>query len=129
MLTTAVLLLYGTVAGRDDMFPFGPFSMYAGWYPPNGVITSHQLKAETADGLLVSVGQDDIGIARADIEGEMARLRADPQRLADFAVAFHRRHPRSAPYVRVWVEQSRWQLHDRAVVDASTVTLAEWRAR
>jgi len=124
----AALLLYGTVAGSDDMFPFGPFRMYAGYYPPNGVITSNSLMARTSDGHNVAVTQADIGLARGDIEGELDAFEADPDRLADLAQAFHRRHPQAPPYVEVRIVQTRWQLHDRAVESHSTVTLAEWNA-
>jgi hypothetical protein len=122
------LLLYGSVAGRDNMWPFGPFSMYAGYYPPNGVISSNLLVAETADGRTVYPGQSEVGVARADIEGELGVFRANPDLLGDLAATFRRRNPAASPYVRVWIQQTRWQLHDRAVVDTSSVTLVEWDA-
>jgi hypothetical protein len=109
----AGLLLYGTVAGHDDMFPFGPFTMYAGYYPPNGVITS----------------KADIGLPRGDIEGELGAYRADPGRFAQLAQAYHDRFPQASPYVEMRIVQKRWQLRHRAVVSVSMVTLVEWRAR
>jgi hypothetical protein len=124
----AALLTYGTAAGSNDMFPFGPFTMYAGHYPPNGVITSNVLMAQTADGRDVIVGEADTGLTRAEMEGELHAFKADPDRLADLAQAFHRRHPLASPYIEVWIVQKRWQLHKRAVVGQSTVTLAEWHA-
>jgi hypothetical protein len=122
------LLIYGTVAGSNDMFPFGPFSMYAGRYPATGVIASNQLMAQTADGRDVVVSEADTGLTRAEMEGELHAFTANPARLGDLAQAFHRRHPRASPYVKVWIAQKRWQLHERAVVGQSTVTLAEWHA-
>jgi hypothetical protein len=129
LLTAAAagLLLYGTVAGRDDMFPFGPFTMYAGYYPPNGVITSNSLIANTADGHSLIPTEGDIGVARGDIEGELSVYRADPDRLGDFAQVFHQRHPQASPYVELRIVQTRWQLHNRAVVSKSTVVVAEWQ--
>ena len=124
-----VLLVYGTIAGSDDMFPFGPFRMYAGYYSPNGVITSNLLMARTANGQVVTPTQADIGLARGDIEGELGAFRADPARLADLAQTFHRRHPAASPYVAMWIVQKRWQLHDRAVDTQTSVTLVSWRAR
>lgn len=123
------LLIYGTVAGSNDMFPFGPFSMYAGRYPATGVIASNQLMAQTAAGRDVVVGEADTGLTRAEMEGELHAFTANPARLGDLAQAFHRRHPQASPYVKVWIAQQRWRLHDRAVVSRSTVTLAEWHAR
>jgi hypothetical protein len=122
------LLVYGTVAGTDDMFPFGPFSMYAGRFPPNGVITSYELVAHTADGRDVVVTEADVGLTRAEIEGELRAFETDPGRLADLARAHHRRHPHASPYIEMRIVQRRWQLHDRAVASKSSVTLADWRA-
>jgi hypothetical protein len=127
-LVAAALLLYGTVAGSDDMFPFGPFRMYAGYYPPDGVITSNALMARTANGHDVVVTQADIGLARGDIEGELGSYEANPSRFAGLAAAYHRRHPSASPYVAMWIAQTRWQLHDRAVAGTSVVTLVKWSA-
>lgn len=124
----AALLIYGTAAGSNDMFPFGPFSMYAGHYPANGVISSSALMARTAAGQTVVVSEADTGLTRGQLEGELHKFTADPARLGTLAAAFHRRHPGASPYVAVWIAQKRWQLHDRAVASQSTVTLAEWRA-
>jgi hypothetical protein len=124
-----VLLLYGTVAGGDDMFPFGPFHMYSRYYPADGVVTSTSLRATTADGRDVLVTQRDTGIAHGAIEGRLERFRADPDRLADLASAYHRRHPAAPELVALRLVQTRWRMQDRQVVDRSTVTLVEWHAR
>jgi hypothetical protein len=124
----AGLLLYGTVAGSDDMFPFGPFHMYSRYYPANGVITSTAVRAQTADGRDVLVTEAATGIGHGNIEGRLTELVAHPDRLGELASAFHRRFPHASPYVEVRLVQTRWQLHDRAIVDTSRVTLVEWRA-
>lgn len=123
----AALLLYGTVAGSNDMFPFGPFHMYSRYYPANGTVSSTSLQAVTADGREVFVTQRDIGIARGAIEGRLPELVADPDRLAEFAAAQQRRHPLASPYVELRIVQIRWRLVDREVVDRTAVTLVEWR--
>jgi hypothetical protein len=123
-----ILLLGGTVAGTNDWFPFGPFTMYAGHYAPNGVITSNSLMARTADGREVVVTESDKGLTRAELEGELFSFRKDPGRLASLARAFHLRHPGASPYVEMWIAQQRWQLHNRAVAAQSTVILARWHA-
>jgi hypothetical protein len=124
----AVLLIYGTVAGTNDWFPFGPFTMYAGHYAPNGAITSNSLMARTADGRNVLVTEADTGLTRAELEGELFSFRKDPGKLASLAHAFHQRHPGASPYVEVWIAQQRWRLHNRAVAAQSTVILARWHA-
>jgi hypothetical protein len=124
----AAFLLYGTVAGHDDNFPFGPFTMYALYFPPNTVISSTTVEAHTADGRTVVVTQADTGVSHADLELELASFEADPGRLGELAATFHRRFPVAPPYVEVWIDQTRWQLHDRGVVDRSLVRLVDWRA-
>jgi hypothetical protein len=124
----AVLLMYGTVAGTNDWFPFGPFTMYAGHYAPNGVITSNSLMARTADGRDVLVTEADTGLTRAELEGELFSFRKDPGKLASLAQAFHQRHPGASPYVEMWIAQQRWRLHNRAVAEQSTIILARWHA-
>lgn len=128
-LAAAVLLMYGTVAGTNDWFPFGPFTMYAGHYPPNGVITSNSLMARTADGRNVVVTEADTGLTRAEMEGELFSFEQHPDRLASLAQAFHRRHPGAPRYVEMWIAQQRWRLHDRAVSAQTTAILARWHAR
>ena len=125
----ALLLLYGTVAGGDDMFPFGPFHMYSRYYPANGFVTSTGVRAVTADGHDVLVTERATGLARGAIEGRLPLYRADPDRLGALAAAYHRRFPHASPYVEMRIQQTRWRLQDRKVVGKSIVTLVEWRAR
>jgi hypothetical protein len=123
------LLLYGTVAGADDMFPFGPFHMYSRYYPANGYVTGTTVKAVNAAGREVTVTESATGLAHGDIEGHLRTFQADPSRLAGLAAAFHRRHPNASPYVEVRIVQQRWQVRDRRVVALTTATLVEWHAR
>jgi hypothetical protein len=127
-LAVAAMLVYGTVAGQDDIWPFGPFKMYAGYFPPNGVITSTAVMGEHANGTVGFVTQTDTGIPRGDIEGELSQYEANPSRLGDLAAAFHSRFPTASPFVEMRLVQKRWQLHDRQVVGTTVVTLVEWHA-
>ena len=43
------ILLYGTVRGTDDMFPFGPLVQYAFSVDPSGEIRSTFIEADTDD--------------------------------------------------------------------------------
>jgi hypothetical protein len=124
----AGLILAGSFVGRDDDFPFGPFTMYSGFFPPNGVITSTDITAQTADGQTVVVTQADTGIPRGDIEGELSAYEANPDRLGDLAAAYHRRHPLASPFVEMTLIQKRWQLHNRVLVSQKLVPLVSWHA-
>jgi hypothetical protein len=122
------LLLYGTVFGADDMFPFGPFHMYSRYYPATGYVTGTTVKAVNAAGHEVTVTESDTGLAHGAVEGHLKAFEADPSRLASLADAFHRRHPNAPPFVVVRIVQQRWQVRDRRVVGHSTATLVEWHA-
>jgi hypothetical protein len=124
----AVLLLYGTVAGGDRDFPFGPFAMYAGHHPANGVIRSTVLRATTADGRQVPVTTAASGLRRAELEGQLHQLVTHPARLGRLATLQQRRHPGTSPYVEIRIVQRRWRLHGGAIVRHRQVVLADWHA-
>lgn len=123
------VLLYGTIHGADDMFPFGPFHMYSRYYPANGVVTGTTVQAVNAAGRQVTVTEADTGLAHGDIEGQLRAFEAKPARLKSLADAFHHRHPAASPFVEVRLVQQRWEVRDREVVGHTTVTLVDWHAR
>ncbi|HVT65460.1 MAG TPA: hypothetical protein VHD81_09910 [Mycobacteriales bacterium] len=127
--TAVALLLYGTIAGGDDMWPFGPFHMYSRYYPANGYVTGTSVQAVNAAGHEVNVTEADTGLAHGDIEGQLRAFEADPSRLGNLAEAFHRRHPNASPFVEVRLVQTRWQVRNRRLVGKSNVTLVDWHAR
>jgi hypothetical protein len=123
-----VLLLSGTLWGGDDHFPFGPFHMYAGYYPPTGTITSTAIIGVNAAGRTSYVTQTQTGIPRGAIEGQLPDYIHDPDKLAGLAHAYLRRFPHATPFIDLKLVQKRWELKDRRVIGTSTVTLAEWHA-
>jgi hypothetical protein len=129
VVVVGALLLCGSLVGTDDKFPFGPFTMYSGYFPPNGVIISTSITAETAAGRTVFVTQADTGIPRGDIEGELGGYQRNPSRLGALAAAYHRRFPHASPYVEMRIVEKLWQLHHRVVVGQSSRTLVQWYAR
>jgi hypothetical protein len=92
----AALLLYGSAWGQDDNFPFGPMNQYSFRTDPNGEIRALWLDADTAAGthLRLNIASSaDVGIARAEIEGQLDRIIAEPARLQELADAYARLHP------------------------------------
>src|ERR1700753_434164 len=75
------LLLYGTVAGQDDMFPFGPFRMYATADKLNAPITDTRFEIVDTTGTTVALTEVTSGIRRAEIEGQLGRFQTDPSLL------------------------------------------------
>lgn len=123
-----VLLLLGTAVGSDDDFPFGPFRMYATADSRSGEVVSTSIEVRTADGAFhtAPLTPESTGLRRAEVEGQLARLIADPGLLRLLAVAHHRRQPTAPAWTGVRVVQTRYRLHDGAPVGARRVVVAQW---
>lgn len=124
----AALLLAGTVWGTDDAFPFGPFRMYATADDPDGRVLSTRLVAVTEDGREVAVTEDDIGLRRAEYEGQLSSLVERPAVLAQLAEARAKRHPDRPRFVEVRIVQRTYELVDGAPTSESERVVAVWRA-
>ena len=85
----AVLLLAGTIAGQDDHFPFGPFRMYS--TSTSGQVLVLKLEGTTATGATVPIDFNDLGLRRAEVDGQLPLFRADPARLRYLAAALRAR--------------------------------------
>ena len=121
------LLLLGTLVGQDDAFPFGPFRMYATADAPNGSVLSTRLEAVTVDGAVVRVGEGDIGMRRAEYEGQLPSLSASA--LGDLARVHARRRPDAPTWRVVRLVRDAYGLHDRRPTGTVTSTvLLTWTA-
>jgi hypothetical protein len=127
-LLVAGVLLAGTLWGQDDAFPFGPFRMYATTDRPDAPVRDTRLQGVDTAGNRITLTESDTGIRRAEIEGQLDQIRADPGRLGAVAAAYAGRHPRAPRLVEVsvvvrWHELSGGRptghFHDQ--------TLATWR--
>lgn len=124
------VLVAGTVAWQDDAFPFGPFSMYAFTVQPAGDIVSTTVQADTDDGRRVAVDLDTggVGMRRAEIEGQLSRMKRHPDLLGAMSRAHHRLHPKAARYRAVYIVQSTTRLRDGVAAGTVTTVVASWRA-
>ena len=115
LLATAVvlaLLLVGTVWGDDDSFPFGPFRMYSTRNDPNAPVISTRAVALTAAGEEVRLSGGQVGLRRAEFEGQIDRIREHPEILGLLADSFAETHPAAPHMVSVRVVQRRYELAD-----------------
>ncbi len=123
------LLVAGTAWGQDDHFPFGPFRMYSTADDPDGQVLSTYLQAVDADGVVVPrVGEREIGLRRAEYEGQLSRVVDRPEVLGELAEVFSRRHPDRPPWVEVSVVQTAHVLVGGVPTDERTEVLATWTA-
>jgi hypothetical protein len=102
-LTGGALLLAGTIAGTDDDFPFGPFRVYATADKLDVPVADTRLEAVDTAGHRRTLTQHDTGIRRAEIEGQLDRLAAQPARLSTVARAYAQRNPGAAQLAAITV--------------------------
>ena len=128
----AGLLFYGSARGDDDAFPFGPMNQYSFRTDPNGAISALWLDADTAAGThlrLNLASSADVGIARAELEGQFDRIIADPSRLQELADAWARLHPDRPRLTRLTLGQDVTPLRHRRPAGQHTDVLAHWDVR
>jgi hypothetical protein len=127
----AGLLLYGSAGGSDDLFPFGPMSQYSFRIDPDGEVRALWVEADLADGShrrLDISNADDIGVARAELEGQLDRIIADPSRLAELADAWANLHPDRPELRRITVGQDVVELHDGREAGHRSDVFTSWSA-
>jgi hypothetical protein len=120
------ILLAGTVWGTDDDFPAGPFRMYSTRADPNAPVVSTRVVGLTAAGEEVRLSGGQVGLRRAEFEGQLPRIEAHPELLGLLADSYAQRHPNAAELVEVQVVQRHFELSsgqqtgvfdDRVIVD------------
>jgi hypothetical protein len=128
-LTGLVLLsLYGSLRGTDDLWPFGPMTQFAFYVGPDSEIRSLRVDALTTDGEVVPVPlhANGVGVARAEIEGQLTQIIKDPSLLQSIAVAQRRLHPDEPQYRRLWVREEVTTLRDGRAAGVHDETRAIW---
>lgn len=106
------LLLAGTVWGDDDAFPFGPFRMYSTRNDPNAPVISTRAVGLTAAGEEVRLSGGQVGLRRAEFEGQIDRLREHPELLGLLADAFAQADPDAPEVVAVQMVHRKYELAD-----------------
>jgi hypothetical protein len=106
------LLLGGTIWGNDSEFPFGPFRMYSTRADPDRPVVSTRVVGLTAGGEEVRLSGGEVGLRRAEFEGQLPRLVEQPELLGLLAESYADHHPDADPLVEVRVVQRRYDLED-----------------
>ncbi len=122
------LAVNGSVRGNDVQWPFAPMSQFAFGVNLDGQIRSTYVEADTTAGTTVRVPltAGGVGLGRAEVEGQLPRLVADPALLQSIAVAAARRHPGWPRYTRLRLRQEVNDLRGGEVVSTHTERLADW---
>ncbi len=128
VLVVFVLLGWGSWRATDDAFPVGPFVMFAFTTPPDGEVRSAAVEAVDLTGhrAPVELEPQTVGLRRAEMEGQIGRVIAQPQLLGALAAAHQKLQPTAPQWRQVDLVEHRVQLHDGRVLSESTVVLASW---
>lgn len=120
------LLLLGTFKGDDDHFPFGPFRMYSTTNELNGIVNAIRFQARDQAGEMLEPRAQDFGLRPAEINGQVARFRADPELLGHLASVYERIHPDRPPLVEIQLRYGLHQLENGRPVAYSEEEVATW---
>jgi hypothetical protein len=120
------LLLVGTFWGLDDHFPFGPFRMYSTKDEVDGPVRSLLFEGAYEDGAPFTIGSSSLGLRRAEADGQVERVREDPEFLRHFVEAYEAFHPDEPPLHHFRLFHRVYELRDREPVGTEDVTVAEW---
>ena len=117
------LLLVGAVWGDDNAFPFGPFRMYSTRADPNAPVVSTRVVGLTAAGEEIRLSGGQVGLRRAEFEGQLPRIEAHPELLGLLADSFAAKHPHAQELVEVKVVERRYELSGGKPTDAFSDTV------
>ncbi|MEU2347498.1 hypothetical protein [Modestobacter sp. NPDC049651] len=106
------LMAVGSAWGTDHDFPFGPWKMYSTRADPDQPVVSMRVVGVTADGQEVRLSGGQVGLRRAEFEGQEPRIKAHPELLGLLAHDYAEHHPDAPELVRVEVVQRWYELHD-----------------
>ena len=124
-----VVLTVAQLIDTDDYFPLSRLSQYALAPGRDGVVKSTYILADNADGdqVRVPLNATGVGIGRAEVEGQLARIIDDPSLLQAIANAWAELHPDQPQYERLYLKRDIYQLVDgKPAGDGETIELAVW---
>ena len=129
--TGVALALYGGLFGTDDLWPFAPMTQFAFHVSRDGEIRAVHVDAITTGGEQVQVPLNarGVGIARAELEGQLSRIVRDPSLLQSVAAAQRRLHPDQPQYRRLYLRETVTTLRDGRAAGVRVETRATWDVR
>jgi hypothetical protein len=129
LLAGSTLVLLGTAIGNDDKWPFAPMAQFAFSVDPQSEIRSTHLDAVTVTGQTIAVplSSAGVGLRRAEVEGKITAIVADPTLLQDLADRYHLLHPGATRLATLLLKSEVTRLKDGIPTTAADQTLAVWQ--
>ena len=126
------LFVVGSLVGDDPWWPFGPWRMYSTSQASTGAVWSTSIEVRTADDAtwrLAPLSPANVGLNRAEVEGRIPQILADPAMLGTLAESHERLRPNASAWVGVRVVRHLIGIADGQLTgDDRSEVLAEWTA-
>jgi hypothetical protein len=135
VLTVVLLVVFcaGSLVGNDHWWPFSPWRMFATSQAATGSVWSTGIEVRTAvdvdTWVPARLTPENVGLNRAEVEGRIPQVQADPSRLGTLAASHARLRPGAPAWVGLRVVRHKIVVVDREPTgEVETDVLAEWRA-
>ena len=124
----------GSLVGNDHWWPFSPWRMFSTSQAVTGAVWSTGIEVQTADApgqwAPAPLTPGNVGVNRAEIEGRIPQIEADPSRLGTLAVSHARLRPDAPAWTALRVVRRQIVVEDRKPTgEVRAQVLAEWSAR
>jgi hypothetical protein len=127
-----VLVVAGTLVGNDPWWPFGPWRMFATSTKPSTAVVVMAIEIRTADDPTwrpAPLTPWQVGLNRAEVEGRIPQIEAQPARLGTLAASHHDLHPDAPAWTGVRLVRRDTVLAGRAPTgEVRSQVLAQWSA-
>lgn len=127
-----LLFLAGSWRGDDNWWPFGPWRMFATSTAPSGGVAVLAIETRTGPDAAwqpASITLDSVGLNRAEVEGRVPQMLADPSMLGTLAVTHSRLKPEQPRWTGVRVVRVVTVIEDRRPTgEERRSVLAQWDA-
>lgn len=133
VLTLTAVFCAGSLVGDDHWWPFSPWRMFSTSQAATGSVISTGIEVQTAERpgewVRAPLTPENVGLNRAEIEGRIPQIVADPARLGSLAVSHAELRPDASAWTALRVVRRQIVVVDRKPTgEVRTQVLAEWTA-
>ena len=132
-LLLGAMFLAGSVVGQDDWWPFSPWRMFSTSQAATGAVWSTGIEVQSADApgqwVPAPLTPSNVGLNRAEVEGRIPQIEADPARLGTLARSHAQLRPGTPAWTALRVVRRQVVVVDRRPTGEERVeVLAQWAA-
>jgi hypothetical protein len=134
VLSLAALFCAGSLVGDDPWWPFSPWRMFSTSQAATGAVISTGIEVQSADApdrwVPAPLTPENVGLNRAEIEGRIPQIAADPARLGTLAASHAELRPSAPAWTALRVVRRQIVVVDRKPTgEVRTEVLAQWHGR